>query len=185
MEKTWGFVMSSLFWLGMDILWYNLYGIAVAVALGVMIWRTIRAERSRDRRQRDGGQSQMQQSNTNVSIHTNSQRPISIVNGKLQDEQNTPRTSTAKSQSHQGEMETESRRLQPFNHEIGDLLFINDNGFNLLISCCSWENKIVIYKNKGEKKEEKLKHNKVERLIPMSNGRFASGGGIVTECLHI
>ena len=50
----------------------------------------------------------MQQSNTNVSIHTNGQRPISIVNGKLQDEQNAPRTSTAKSQSHQGEMETES-----------------------------------------------------------------------------
>ncbi len=34
MEKTWGFVLSSLFWLGVDILWYNLYGIAVAAAMG-------------------------------------------------------------------------------------------------------------------------------------------------------
>jgi hypothetical protein len=108
MEKTWGLVMSSLFWLCIDILWYNLYGIAVAAAMGAMIWRTIRAERRASRRQADGGQRQTQQSNTNVSIHTNSQRPISIINGKLQDEQHTLKTSKDKGQDHRRVMETES-----------------------------------------------------------------------------
>jgi hypothetical protein len=108
MEKTWGLVMSSLFWLCIDILWYNLYGIAVAAAMGTMIWRTIRSERRASRRQADGGQRQTQQSNTNVSIHTNSQRPISIINGKLQDEQHTLKTSKDKSQDHRRVMETES-----------------------------------------------------------------------------
>ena len=61
--------------------------------------------------------------------------------------------------------------------------FINDKGFNFLISCCEDENKIVIYKGEEKEEEEDLEHKKVERLIPMSNGRFASGGD--NKCLNI
>jgi hypothetical protein len=68
------------------------------------------------------------------------------------------------------------KTLKPFNdHPVEDLIFINDNGlFDCLISCCGDENKIVIYK--GEEEEEVLEHKEVKRLIPMSNGQFASGG---------
>jgi hypothetical protein len=68
------------------------------------------------------------------------------------------------------------KTLQPFNgdyHSVSDLLFINDE-FNFLIACCDWECKLVIY-NEGEKEEE-LEHERVRRLIPMSNGRFSIGG---------
>jgi len=78
-----------------------------------------------------------------------------------------------------------SKTLKPFNECISDLVFLNDNGLNLLISCCSDENKIVIYKNKREKKEIKLKHEGVVILNPMSNGKFASGGGQLNQYLHI
>jgi hypothetical protein len=75
------------------------------------------------------------------------------------------------------------KTLQPFNNNpVDDLIFINYNeGFNhFLISCSDWQNKIVIYK--GEEEEE-LEHKRVSRLIPMSNGQFASGGG--NKCLNI
>jgi hypothetical protein len=74
------------------------------------------------------------------------------------------------------------RTLKPFDHYINDLIFINDNGFDFLVSCCYGENKIVIY-NEGEEEEEKLGHERVSRLIPMSNGLFASGGQ--NQCLNI
>ena len=61
------------------------------------------------------------------------------------------------------------------------LIFINDKGFDCLISCCHDENKIKIFK--GEEEEEELEHVGVERLIPMSNGQFASGGK--NQCLNI
>ena len=69
------------------------------------------------------------------------------------------------------------RTLQTFNndHSVNDLIFINDNEFNCLISCCREENKIKIFKGEREEEEE-LKHEKVRSLIPMSNGQFASGG---------
>jgi WD40 repeat protein len=75
------------------------------------------------------------------------------------------------------------RRLQPFNNDqwVHDLLFLNE--FNCLISCCSKENKIVIYRNKGEKEEkEELKHEQVSKLVKLRNGVFASGG---SRCLKI
>jgi hypothetical protein len=78
-----------------------------------------------------------------------------------------------------------SKTLRPFKECISGLIFINNNGLNFLISCCSDENKIVIYKNKKEKAKENLRHNEVMNLIPMSNGIFASGGGLLNECLHI
>jgi len=56
------------------------------------------------------------------------------------------------------------------------LIFINYNGqFDFLVSCCEYQNKIKIFK--GEEEKEELEHKGAERLIPMSNGRFASGGG--------
>jgi hypothetical protein len=39
-----------------------------------------------------------------------------------------------------------------------------------------------IYKE-GDEREEELEHEKVCKLIPMSNGRFASGGH--KKCLNI
>jgi hypothetical protein len=68
------------------------------------------------------------------------------------------------------------RTLQPFNdnHIVYDLIFIHE--FNFLIACSYQENKIVIYKGE-EEKEEELEHEGVYRLITMSNGQFASGGG--------
>jgi WD40 repeat protein len=76
------------------------------------------------------------------------------------------------------------KTLQPFNHSVYDIIFISDNeGFNhFLIACSCQENKIVIYKGE-EKEEEELEHKDVFRLIPMSNGQFASGGE--NECLNI
>jgi hypothetical protein len=73
------------------------------------------------------------------------------------------------------------RTLHPFNNDnwVSDLIFLNDNGFDFLISCCQKENKIKIFK---EEKEE-LEHKDVFRLIPMSNGQFASGGH--NQCLNI
>jgi hypothetical protein len=77
------------------------------------------------------------------------------------------------------------RTLQTFhNHPVNDLVFINDNEFNFLISCCPDENKIVIYKGEEEgEEEEELDHKEVRRLNPMSNGQFASGGE--NKCLNI
>jgi hypothetical protein len=75
-----------------------------------------------------------------------------------------------------------SKSLQPFNDLIYDLIFLNDNEFNFLISCSYHENKIVIFKGEKEKEEE-LEHEGVRRLIPMSNGQFASGGS--NQCLNI
>jgi len=66
------------------------------------------------------------------------------------------------------------RTLKPFNNYVYDLIFINDNRFNFLVACCFDENKIKIFK--GEGGEEELEHERVRRLIPMSNGQFASGG---------
>jgi hypothetical protein len=78
-----------------------------------------------------------------------------------------------------------SRKLQPFNNNwIYDLISINENGFNLLISCSRDENKIVVYKGEEEKVEE-LEHESVWSLIPMSNGQFASGGYYPNQCLNI
>jgi hypothetical protein len=78
-----------------------------------------------------------------------------------------------------------SKTLQPFNdHGVDNIIFLNYNeGFNhFLISCSYDENKIVIYKGE-EEKEEELEHKDVLRLIPMSNGQFASGGE--NQCLNI
>ncbi len=77
------------------------------------------------------------------------------------------------------------RTLKPFNdHCIRDLIFLNDKGLNCLIACCQKENKIVIYKGEeGEEEEEELEHEEARRLIPMSNGQFASGGW--NQCLNI
>jgi hypothetical protein len=77
------------------------------------------------------------------------------------------------------------RTLKPFAYNaVVDLIFINDKGFDLLVACCDDENKIVIYKGEGEEGEE-LEHEGVWRLIPMSNGQFASGGGYDNQCLNI
>jgi hypothetical protein len=70
---------------------------------------------------------------------------------------------------------TLSKTLQAFEEWISDVIFLNDNECNLLISSCYRENKIIIFKEEDEREEE-LKHEKVGKLIPMSNGRFASGG---------
>jgi hypothetical protein len=81
------------------------------------------------------------------------------------------------------------KTLRPFNndHPVCDLIFLNCNneGFNhFLISCSHKGNKIVIYKGEEkEEEEEELKHERVLRLIPMSNGQFASGGD--NKCLNI
>jgi hypothetical protein len=99
------------------------------------------------------------------------------------------------------------KTLQRFNyHYISDLIFINDKGFDCLISCSQSENKIKIFKGDGKEdlerfwksslsenkiviykegkdEEEELEHKGVHRLISMSNGRFASGGE--NECLNI
>jgi hypothetical protein len=76
------------------------------------------------------------------------------------------------------------RTLQPFNEGwVNDLIFINDNRFYCLISCCYQENKIVIFKGEEQKEEKKLEHKGVRSLIPMSNGQFASGG--LNNCLNI
>jgi hypothetical protein len=74
------------------------------------------------------------------------------------------------------------KTLKPFNHWVDDIIFINDNEFNFLISCSYPENKIVIYKGEEEEKEEE-EHEEVRTLIPMSNGQFASGGW--NQCLNI
>jgi len=70
------------------------------------------------------------------------------------------------------------RKLKPFNKwGVADLIFLNDKGFDCLIACSGCpENKIKIFKGEEEGKEE-LEHEGVLRLIPMSNGQFASGGG--------
>jgi hypothetical protein len=67
------------------------------------------------------------------------------------------------------------RTLQPFNgNAVCGLIFINENGFNnFLITCCPNESKIIVYK---EKESEELKHERVVRLIHLSNGIFASVG---------
>jgi hypothetical protein len=79
------------------------------------------------------------------------------------------------------------RKLKPFNNDqwVYDLLFLNE--FNCLISCCCQEDKIVIYKNKGEKEEkEELKHEGLSKLAKLKNGVFASGGGRgLNQCLRI
>jgi hypothetical protein len=80
------------------------------------------------------------------------------------------------------------KTLHPFNRQVYDLIFINNNneGFNhFLIACSHKENKIVIYKGEEEEEKEKeeLKHEYVNSLIPMSNGQFASGGQ--NQCLNI
>jgi hypothetical protein len=110
LEKTWGFVVSSLFWLIIDIVWYNVYAIAVAVALVAIIRRTRGADQRAERKYRnggqEGGQSQEQHLATSVSIHTNSQRFISIINKSSQDDHYTPETSTAKSKNLRTEAET-------------------------------------------------------------------------------
>jgi hypothetical protein len=67
---------------------------------------------------------------------------------------------------------------------VEDLIFLNDYEFNFLVACSHKENKIVVYKNKEEEKEE-LEHKEVTRLIPMSNGQFASGGYRDNQCLNI
>jgi hypothetical protein len=71
------------------------------------------------------------------------------------------------------------KTLQSFNSNVRDLIFINDNGLNFLIACSLLENKIKIFKGgeEEEEEEEELEHKKVSRLIPMSNGQFASDGG--------
>jgi hypothetical protein len=77
------------------------------------------------------------------------------------------------------------KTLQPFNpnNDVRDIIFLNDNEFNHFLIACSYaENKLVIYKGE-EKEEEELEHEKVFRLIPMSNGQFASGGD--NKCLNI
>ena len=66
------------------------------------------------------------------------------------------------------------KTLQAFDEWISDVIFINGE-FNFLISSCYRENKIIIFKEEDEQREE-LEHKEVGRLIPMSNGRFASGG---------
>jgi hypothetical protein len=79
-----------------------------------------------------------------------------------------------------------SKTLRPFNGDshVNDIIFINNEEFNhFLISCCSYENKIVIYKGEEEEEKEELEHEEVLRLIPMSNGQFASGG--LNQCLNI
>jgi hypothetical protein len=76
------------------------------------------------------------------------------------------------------------KKLQPFKKwGVTDLIFTNDKGFDCLIACCYNENKIVIYKGEEQEEEEELEHKQVWRLIPMSNGQFASGGG--NQCLNI
>jgi WD40 repeat protein len=78
------------------------------------------------------------------------------------------------------------KTLQPFNTYVTDIIFINNNEFHhFLISCSYHENKIVIYKGEEEEEEEEedLEHERVWRLIPMSNGQFASGGR--NKCLNI
>jgi hypothetical protein len=78
------------------------------------------------------------------------------------------------------------KTLKPFddNERVSDLIFLNDKGFDLLISCCHDENKIKIFKGEEqEEEEEELEHKEVRRLIPMSNGQFASGGD--NKCLNI
>jgi hypothetical protein len=78
------------------------------------------------------------------------------------------------------------KTLQPFNRPVHDIIFINYNneGFNhFLISYSEDENKIVIYKGEEEEEKEELEHEYVYRLIPMSNGQFASGGA--NKCLNI
>ncbi len=78
------------------------------------------------------------------------------------------------------------KTLKPFDNDqstVWDLTFINDNGFNCLISCSLQENKIKIFK--GEEEEEVLEHKGVRSLVPMSNGQFASGGGYDNGNLNI
>lgn len=93
-EKTWGIVVYSLFWLILEILWYHSYGIIVAI----LVIATIRRNRSRDQRperrniEQDGEQMQSQHLATSVSIHTKGQRPIASMdrNGKNKHESSTP-----------------------------------------------------------------------------------------------
>ena len=75
------------------------------------------------------------------------------------------------------------KTLQTFNdNRVDDLIFLNDNEFNFLIACSFKENKIVIFI--GEEEGVELEHKDVWRLIPMSNGTFASGGRD-NQCLNI
>jgi len=75
------------------------------------------------------------------------------------------------------------RTLKAFNDWVFDLIFLNDNELNFLVVCSKEENKIKIFKG-GEEEEEELEHEGVYRLIPMSNGQFASGG-YDNQCLNI
>ena len=86
-----------------------------------------------------------------------------------------------------GSMYSLSKTLKPSNNgEVWDLIFINDNDFNFLISSSRYGNKIVLSKNKGdEKDEEDLEHREVTSLISMSKRIFASGGGRSNRCLNI
>jgi hypothetical protein len=80
------------------------------------------------------------------------------------------------------------RTLKPFDDNyshVNDLIFLNDNEFDCLISCSFKENKIKIFKGEEEEEEEELEHERVIRLIPMSNGQFASGGGRDNGSLNI
>ena len=77
-----------------------------------------------------------------------------------------------------------SKTLKPSN-EVWDLIFINDNEINFLISCSRYGNKIVLSKNKGDEEKEDLEHREVTSLISMSNRTFASGGGRSNKCLNI
>jgi hypothetical protein len=93
-EKTWGIVVYSLFWLILEILWYHAYGIIVAI----LVIATIRRNRRRDQRperrniEQDGEQMQSQHLATSVSFHTKGQRPIASMdrNGKNKHESSTP-----------------------------------------------------------------------------------------------
>jgi len=76
------------------------------------------------------------------------------------------------------------RTLQSFNSDVWGLWFISD--LNVLIACSFGEDKIVIYKNKGEEEEEKevLEHQRIRSLIHLRNGVFVSVGGS-DRCLRL
>jgi hypothetical protein len=89
----------------------------------------------------------------------------------------------SKQQQINGSKYSSIKTLHPFNYNwVDDLIFLNDNEFNFLIACSFKENKIVIFI--GEEEGVELEHKDVWRLIPMSNGTFASGGRD-NQCLNI
>ena len=80
-EKTWGIVVYSLFWLILEILWYHAYGIIVTI----LVIAAIRRNRCKDQRPvrryigQEGEQMQPQHLATSVSMHTNGQGPIASI----------------------------------------------------------------------------------------------------------